>query len=96
MIRLSLEDLKTKTRKLIIYGIGEKILSQIEKLIPRYSLIGDTVFFEPQQFSWTAELEFNWKTIRQELDEILKYRDNLPNFQDISPEQYNITKKERA
>ncbi len=92
MIRLSLEDLTTKNRKFIIYGIGEKILSQIEKLIPRYSLIGDTVFFEPQQFSWTAELEVNWKTIRQELDEILKYRDNLPNFQDISPDQaYNAS-----
>ncbi|MGK7877857.1 MAG: aspartyl/asparaginyl beta-hydroxylase domain-containing protein [Xenococcaceae cyanobacterium] len=92
MMRLSLENLKAKIREIMVYGIGEKILGQFEKLIPRYSLIGDTVFFDPQQFSWTAELEENWETIRKELEEILNYRDNLPNFQDISPDQaYNAS-----
>lgn len=64
-----------------------QLVGQFERLIPRYSLIGNTPFFERDQFEWVPELEANWKMIRQELDEILKYSDQLPNFHDISPDQ---------
>ncbi len=87
MVQISLENIKSKLRKILIYDIGAKLLWYFEKLIPRYSLIGDTAFFDPNQFEWTKELEANWELIREELDEVLKYRDDLPNFQDISPDQ---------
>ena len=86
-------ELKKKIRDLIVYDIGFKLLQKYEQLIPQYSLIGDTAFFDTKQFSWTKELEANWQVIRQELDEILKYQEELPNFQDISPDQsYSIAK----
>lgn len=69
------------------YGIVKKL----ESLVPQYSLVGDSVFFSPEQFSWTQELEANWQVIRQELDQILPYADSLPNFQDISPRQARIS-----
>lgn len=87
-------NFKTKLRNLILYGFGEKMIWQLEKLIPRYSLIGDSPFFERKQFSWVPEVETNWKLIRQELDEILKYKEELPNFQDISPDQGYSTSKD--
>ena len=91
-IESNLKSLKAIIRKIII-DLGKETLWKIEKSIPHYSLIGDSVFFDPYQFSWVEELEVNWKTIRQELDLILKHRDNLPNFQDISPDQgYNVSK----
>ncbi len=40
-------------------------------------------------------LEASWPTIREELDEVLDYRDALPNFQDISTDQESITDDDR-
>ena len=51
--------------------------------------------FEVEQFPWVADVEADWKAIRRELDEVLEYRDELPNFQDISTDQYQITDDDR-
>ena len=42
-------------------------------------------------FAWIPDLEDDWPTIRAELDQVLSYRDDLPNFQDISVDQASIT-----
>ena len=60
-------------------------------MIGRYSLIGDHPFFSPQQFPWHESLTSNWGTIRAELDEVLKKREHLPNIQELSPDQAEIT-----
>lgn len=69
---------------------GRKIILRVQKLMGRYSLIGDRQFFDPKNFPWSREIEANWKTIRDELDEVMQYQDQLPNFQDISPDQKKI------
>lgn len=66
------------------------IVQKLERLVPKYSRVGDSVFFSKEQFPWTAQLEANWHVIRQELDQVLPYADALPNFQDISPRQQRI------
>ena len=50
-----------------------------------------TPFLATETFDWIRELESHWTTIRSELDEVLSYRDELPNFQDISVDQASIT-----
>jgi ornithine lipid ester-linked acyl 2-hydroxylase len=88
------QNLQTKSRRTLL-SWGEKFLRNLEKQIVRYSLVGNTPFFDCTQFEWVAHLENNWSSIRQELDEILKYRKDLPNFQDISPDQSSITRDDR-
>lgn len=66
------------------------LVKKLESLVPKYSRIGDSVFYDPQIFPWTALLESNWETIRRELDAVMPYADALPNFQDISPRQGRI------
>ncbi len=73
----------------------EKIVPYVERTVPAYSKVGESVFFTADQFPWTALLEDNWTTIRQELDEILERVDELPNFQDISKRQYRIANDNR-
>ncbi|MDJ0797929.1 MAG: aspartyl/asparaginyl beta-hydroxylase domain-containing protein [Calothrix sp. MO_167.B12] len=77
---------------IIVKNLEKAVLkdSWLEKLVGKYSLIGDSVFFEPEQFPWVAELEANWMVIRQELEQVLEDVDELPNFQDISTRQYRI------
>ncbi len=67
------------------------LLQRFEQLVGQFSLIGDRVFFTPDQFPWVAELEANWQVIRQELEAVLQRVDDLPNYQDISSRQQQIT-----
>jgi beta-hydroxylase len=74
---------------------GARLLQQLERLIVRASLVPTTPFLDPDTFPWARMLEDNWKTIRAELDEVLTYREALPNFQDISTDQESITDDDR-
>ena len=74
---------------------GRKIIKKVQVLMGRYSLVGDQQFFSPGQFPWCKELEANWRTIRKELDEVLIHREDLPNFQDISPDQKHLAKEDK-
>jgi aspartyl/asparaginyl beta-hydroxylase (cupin superfamily) len=87
-------ELKSKHRKFVITQ-GENVVRRLEFLYAQYSIFGDKTFFNPQQFSWTEELEANWEIIREELTQILNKLDTVPNFQDISPDQYDVTNDNR-
>jgi beta-hydroxylase len=75
--------------------IGDRTLKLIDRLIAKYSLIPNQPFFDPADFDWVAPIEADWKLIRAELDDVLAYRDDLPNFQDISTDQYTLTDDDR-
>ena len=70
---------------------GARALHLTEKFVLRSSLVPTTPFLPVGTFDWIPGLEAEWKTIRAELDEVLTYRDQLPNFQDISVDQASIT-----
>jgi aspartyl/asparaginyl beta-hydroxylase (cupin superfamily) len=74
---------------------GRKIIQKIQILMGRYSLVGDHQFFSAEEFPWCQKLEAGWQTIREELDEVLTHRDDLPNFQDISPDQAHLAKEDK-
>ncbi|MGN6372290.1 MAG: aspartyl/asparaginyl beta-hydroxylase domain-containing protein [Solirubrobacteraceae bacterium] len=72
-------------------SVGERMLAPIERFIGGRSLVGDATFFDNHRFPWIAEIEANWLTIRSELEGVLADREALPNFQDISKDQIEIT-----
>ncbi|MCU0566873.1 MAG: aspartyl/asparaginyl beta-hydroxylase domain-containing protein [Oculatellaceae cyanobacterium Prado106] len=76
-------------------GLLEKTVKKLESMVPEYSRVGESVFFENSQFPWSEKLEANWKVIREELDQVLEYAEDLPNFQDISPRQHRIANDNR-
>jgi ornithine lipid ester-linked acyl 2-hydroxylase len=73
----------------------ENLAAWITDLVPQYSKVGNPVFFSVEQFPWAQNLEANWATIRQELDQVLPYTEALPNYQDISDRQTQITDDNR-
>src|ERR1700680_3094287 len=75
--------------------VGERILSPIQRFIGRRSLVGDETFFPPERFPWVEHVERNWEVIREELLGVLEDREALPNFQDISKDQIEITDDDR-
>jgi aspartyl/asparaginyl beta-hydroxylase (cupin superfamily) len=72
-------------------AIGERILAPIERFIGRRSLVGDATFFGLERFPWVAHVEQNAGVIGEELQAVLADREALPNFQDISKDQIEIT-----
>ncbi len=75
--------------------VGEWLLAPVERFIGRRSLVGDATFFELERFPWVAHVEENWEVIRAELEHVLEDREALPNFQDISRDQIEITDDDR-
>ncbi len=75
----------------ILLKQGGNLLLFLEKYIAHASLVGNKPFFDIQQFEWISRIESEWLSIRQELDKVLQYSEELPNFQDISKDQYSIT-----
>jgi beta-hydroxylase len=76
-------------------AVGERMLAPIERFIGKRSLVGDATFFPLERFPWVAHIEDNWTVIRQEVDRLLAEQAELPNFQDISKDQVEITDDDR-
>lgn len=74
---------------------GRKVLRQVQKQIGRASLVADQPFVSGAQFPWAKQLEDNWQNIREELEVVLAHREDLPNFQDISPDQKHLAQDDK-
>jgi len=48
-------------------------------------------FFDPESFPWVAPVEAEWVVVRKELDSLLVRREEIPNFQDLSEAQKELT-----
>ncbi|MGK7928223.1 MAG: aspartyl/asparaginyl beta-hydroxylase domain-containing protein [Spirulina sp.] len=81
----------------LVKNLEKTVLSGtwLEDLVAQHSLVGDGMFFELEQFPWAKDLEANWLTIRKELDAVLDRVNDLPNYQQISTRQGNITDDNR-
>jgi ornithine lipid ester-linked acyl 2-hydroxylase len=71
--------------------VGAVVLHGVERFILRSSLVPTTPFLPTDTLDWIEGFESQWKVIRAELDEVLGYQSELPNFQDISTDQASIT-----
>ena len=76
-------------------ALGLWLIKRIERILIRYSQVPDTPFLAPSEFSWVRTLEADWELIRAELDRLLEAPDRIPNFQDISRDQYNISRDDK-
>jgi aspartyl/asparaginyl beta-hydroxylase (cupin superfamily) len=90
----SQKSLWERTVELTI-AVGERILAPVERFIGRRSLVGDATFFPLERFPWVAHIEANWTVIREEVEQLLEDQAALPNFQDISKDQIEITDDDR-
>ncbi|KAF3887661.1 MULTISPECIES: aspartyl/asparaginyl beta-hydroxylase domain-containing protein [Nostocales] len=75
--------------------VKSPIVKRLESLVSAYSLVGDSIFFDKEQFPWANKLETNWLVIRKELEQVLQHTHALPNFQDIMPRQQRISPDDR-
>ncbi len=46
-------------------AIDGLVIRTLEKLVARFSLVGDSEFFDPSHFPWVNEVEANWRGERR-------------------------------
>ncbi|ASC72743.1 hypothetical protein XM38_037020 [Halomicronema hongdechloris C2206] len=63
----------------------------LEASLGTVSPMGNAPILRSQHFPWVPPLEANWQLIRQELEQVLRQVEALPNFQDIMPRQQRIS-----
>ncbi len=81
-----------QTRRNLVNSLGRRITRGMGKFLAAQSLVGDPAVFSSAQFPEVSALEDNWEVIREELDEVLKTREAIPPFQEVSPDQKRIAK----
>ena len=87
-------DIKSRLRRFKrkrIKRMGKAILKLAGIIIYRQSLISTEPVMDKSVFPWIADFENNWERIRAELDEVLKTRDQLPCFHEVSRDQKNVS-----
>ena len=80
-----------KRRRRWVKRQGKHILRSLYSFLGRQSLVGDYPVFDNSPFPWTRELENNWEPIQKELYALLKVREHLPSFHEVSPDQKKIS-----
>lgn len=64
---------------------AKKLRPWLNRLIVRYSLVGNARVTDPALFSWIHDIEQAVPEIRRELDRILSHERAIPPFRDFAP-----------
>ena len=74
-----------------IVKYGKRLRKVFNRVIARYSLVDDVPVFTDNTFEWTGMLEAEWETVREELRDVMKWRQAIPALSDISPDHERLT-----
>lgn len=74
--------------------IFTRFIDWVERRNASHSSVGNPPIYDKTLFPWALEVEKEWRTIRTELDVLLKRRDELPSFHEVSKEVATITNDE--
>ncbi|HWP25695.1 MAG TPA: aspartyl/asparaginyl beta-hydroxylase domain-containing protein [Xanthobacteraceae bacterium] len=86
--RISLKELYRRAIKLPMKKLGHAI----EDWVAAQSPFGNSSIIDTNAFEWVERLEKNSGVIRQELMALLSEQLQLPNIQELSPRQMNLSK----
>lgn len=73
------------------FSVAKRLAWSLDSYFARHSKVGDHEFFDVGDFPWVKAVEANWHKLREELNALLPYTSELPNFQDIYKHQRGLT-----
>jgi beta-hydroxylase len=79
-----------RTPRQAVLRLGKDLRPAVDRVIARYSAVGDPAVFEPARFSFVAPLEAHWETIRTEARAVRELHPVLPEVKEISPDHARI------
>jgi beta-hydroxylase len=90
--RPSLLDRLKKRRRRTVKRAGKRLMAIMSDVIARQSLVGDAPVLDNRHFPYLDPLVADWEAVRTEIREILKHREAVPVFQEVSTDQKRIAK----
>lgn len=81
-----------KARRRRVKRYGKNLIRGLANFLGRQSLVGDAPVLDMAHFPFLKTFPENWKAIHAEITEILKHREAIPVFQEVSPDQMRIAK----
>lgn len=78
-------------RRAFVKKNGKKLVRKIAAFQSRQSKVPDTPKLDNAHFDFLNAFTDNWEVIRDEAREVLKFRDTIPSFHEISPDQYRLS-----
>jgi ornithine lipid ester-linked acyl 2-hydroxylase len=89
---MTLGQKRKKRRRKKIKKLGQRVIRGLGGFIGRQSKVGDMPIHDINDFPALKPVVANWEAIRAEVVEILKYREAVPLFQEVSSDQMRIAK----
>jgi len=77
-------------RRAFVKKTGKKLVRKIAAFQSGQSTVPDTPKISNEHFPFLKAFTDNWETIQAEAKEVLKFREAIPGFQEISPDQYRL------
>jgi beta-hydroxylase len=81
-----------KRRRRVVKQFGKRFIRSMSRFLGRQSLVPDTPVLDPAAFPFTRMLEANFEAVRAEAAGILRHRETIPSFDQVSPDQKRISK----
>jgi beta-hydroxylase len=79
-------------RRKRVKRFGKKLIRRLAEFLARQSLVGHAPVLDNRNFPFLRSLVDNWQAIRAEAEAILRHREIVPAFQEVSPDQMRIAK----
>lgn len=79
-------------RRWAVKRYGKKAIYALARFMERQSLVETTPFIPSEQFAALAPFRQDWRVIADEARKVLKFRDAIPGFEEVSRDQYRIAK----
>ncbi len=74
---------------------GKKLRRPTNRILVKYSKVGDPPVYGEGVFPWQKEIEAKWETIRDEALAVLNHREAVPVLRQISPDHDRIAVDEK-
>ena len=84
-----------KIRRKLVNRIMYSISIFFRNFFGGQSTVGDEPLLKNIDFSFIPEIEKNWKLIYSEMENILKFRNLIPAFHEVSKDQKTISKRNK-
>lgn len=68
-----------------------KMQDHLESAVAAASIYPDTPVYQNSLFRWVEDVEAGWHDVREELDRIMVFREDMPSFHEILKEVKTIT-----
>lgn len=88
----SLRDRFKSERRKRVKRFGKNLIRGLAGFLGSQSKVGDTPVLDSAHFPFLAAFTDNWQTIRTEVAAVLRHREAIPAFQEVSPDQMRISK----